>query len=159
MKRLKYIEAKNEQQLEAIKDQGEKQLNVIEKQDKNKLETIESEEKIVYLRKRLDQLFKTCPESFDNQSKILLERLAKNENKISYGDLPHKILFSDARFPEINFLKKYGTLYSLLKDLVTKKMTVNNANADQISFIINLMHGYKEEHMFDKEVTNDFKKG
>ena len=36
LKRLKNIESKNEQQLEAIKDQGEKRLNAIEKQNEKK---------------------------------------------------------------------------------------------------------------------------
>ena len=51
------------------------------------------------------------------------------------------------------FLKKYGTLYSFLEDLVIRKMIVDNANADQISFIINLMHGYNNWD-FDKKSTN-----
>ena len=45
LKRLKYIEGKSEEQLEAIKNQGEKELNPIEKQDKNELETIEKNNK------------------------------------------------------------------------------------------------------------------
>ena len=36
LKRLKNIEGKNKQQLDAIKDQGKKQLDVIEKQGKKK---------------------------------------------------------------------------------------------------------------------------
>ena len=36
-------------------------------------------------------------------------------------------------------------------------MTVNNANADQISFIINLMHGYDESKLLDiKAIKNEF---
>ena len=44
LKRLKHIEVKNKDQLDAIKDQGEKQLNVTEKQKANKPKTIEKDE-------------------------------------------------------------------------------------------------------------------
>ena len=65
--------------------------------------------------------------------------------------MAYKILFPDSKFHIIIFLKKYGNLSSLLEDLVTRKMTVNSANADQISFIVNLMHGYDEQKLFDSE--------
>ena len=68
------------------------------------------------------------------------------------------MLFADGKFHEIIFLKKYGTLYSLLEDLVTRKMTVNNANADQISFRINLMHGYNGCN-FGNKACMDLEKG
>ena len=64
-------------------------------------------------------------------------------------NLSCRILLLDGKFNITNFLKKYGTLSSLLEDLVTRKMTVNSVNADQISFIINLMHGYNEGEFFD----------
>ena len=55
------------------------------------------------------------------------------------------------------FSKKYGNLYSLLKDLVTRKVTINSANADQISFIIDLMHRYDEGKLIDLEtIKNEF---
>ena len=55
------------------------------------------------------------------------------------------------------FSKKYGTLHSLLKDLVTRKVTINSANADQISFIIDLMHRYDEGKLIDLEtIKNEF---
>ena len=43
-----------------------------------------------------------------------------------------------------------------MKDLVNRKMTINSANADQISFIIDLMHGYDEGKLIDIETKNDF---
>ena len=43
LKRLKNIEGKNEQQLEAIKDKREKQLNVIKDQGKKQLDAIEKQ--------------------------------------------------------------------------------------------------------------------
>ena len=64
--------------------------------------------------------------------------LAKRENKIGYKNFSYKFLFPDSTFHIINFLKKYGTLFSLLESLVTRKISVDSTNADQISFIINL---------------------
>ena len=44
----------------------------------------------------------------------------------------------------------------MLENLVTKKTTVKNANADQISFIINLMNGYNESKLINiKAVKNE----
>ena len=37
------------------------------------------------------------------------------------------------------FQEKHGKLYDFLENLVTSKITIYKANADQISFIINLM--------------------
>ena len=66
-------------------------------------------------------------------------------------------MFSDGTFHAIRFLKKYGTLYSLLEDLVTRTMTVNSANADQSSLLIDLMHGYDESKLLDiKAIKNEF---
>ena len=71
--------------------------------------------------------------------------------------MPYKILLLNDVFHECNFFKKYGTLYSLLKDLVTGKMTINSANANQISFIIDLMHRYDERKLIDIEtIKNEF---
>ena len=69
MERLKNIEGKNKEQLDAIKDQGEKQLDAIEKQKENKLKTIEKD-KIVYLEDKTDELFEMYPNSFDKKVKL-----------------------------------------------------------------------------------------
>ena len=42
-----------------------------------------------------------------------------------------------------------------MENLVTNKATVNSANADQISFIINLMNGYKESTLIDIKTVRD----
>ena len=96
----------------------------------------------MYLEDEMNKLFEMYPKSFDKESKSLLNTLAKNGNKINYKNLSYKKLFFDGRFHEISFLNKNGTLYSLLKDVATRKTTVDIANADQNSFIHNLMHGY-----------------
>ena len=57
---------------------------------------------------------------------------------------------------EINCLEKYGTLYDLLENLVTSKMNIDHANADQINFIINLMQGYNKNDLFDHETFDHF---
>ena len=75
----------------------------------------------------------------------MLNTLVKNKNKINYRNLSYKLLLSDGKF-------------SLLEKLVAKKTTVSSANADQISFIINLMHGYNDWN-FDKKTQIDLEKG
>ena len=77
--------------------------------------------------------------SLDKKSKSLLNALAKNESSIDYKKFSYKILLLNGVFHEFLFFKKYGTLYSLLKDLVARKMTINSANADQISFMLDLI--------------------
>ena len=69
MERLKNIEGKNKDQLNAIKDHGEKQLDAIKKQKGNKLKIVEKDE-IVYLKDRIDELFEMCPNSFDKKVKL-----------------------------------------------------------------------------------------
>ena len=96
-------------------------------------------------------MFKIYSKSFNKQSETSLKTLAKTEVNIKYNNLSYKIFLLDGTFHEISFLKKYGSLYSLLENLVNRKTDVNNANADQISFIINQMHGYKDQDLFDKK--------
>ena len=99
----------------------------------------------MYLENKIDELFEMYPKSFTSQGKKLLKIFAKSENKIDYKNLLYKLLFPDSKFHIINFLKKYSTLFSLLEILVTIKMSADRANADEISFIINLMYGYGDE--------------
>ena len=62
LKRLKNIEGKNKDQLDAIKDQGENQLDAIKNQGK-KLKMDEEDHKIVYLKNKIDGLFEMYPNS------------------------------------------------------------------------------------------------
>ena len=137
---MKNTEGKNKDQSDTIKDQGEKQLDAIEKQKENRSKTVEKNE-IVYLEDKIDELLEMYSNSFDKKSKALLNTLAKIENKINYKNLSYRILLFDGKFHEFIFFKKYDTLYDLPENLVTKKTTVNSANADQITLIINLMNG------------------
>ena len=108
----------------------------------------------MYLRKGMDQLFEMYPRSFSNRSKILLKKLVNSENVINYNNLSFKINFSEEniiRFHEIDFLKKYGMLYDLLDTLLTSKITVDNANVDQITFMKDLMHGHDKNDSFDEK--------
>ena len=66
------------------------------------------------------------------KNKALLNKLAKNENKINYKNLSYRILLSSGKFHEFNFYKKYGTLYDFLENVVTKKTTVNSANTEYL---------------------------
>ena len=119
-KQLDAIKNQGEKQLDAIKNQGKKQLDAIERQKENKPKIIEKD-KIVYLEDKIDKLFEIHPRSFTSQGKKWLNTLVKNENKINYRNFSYKILLSDRKFHEFNFFKKYGTVYSLLENLVIKK--------------------------------------
>ena len=90
LKRLKNIEGKNKDQLDAIKDQGEKLLDVIKDQGEKQLDAIEKKKKnkIKMVEKdKIGELLEMCSNSFDKRSKSLLNTLAKNQNKISYKNL------------------------------------------------------------------------
>ena len=55
-------------------------------------------------------------------------------------------------------MKKYGTLYDLLDDLITRRITVDSANADQIAFIIGLKQGYNKNYLFHEKIKISVKK-
>ena len=97
LKRLKNIEGKNKDQLDAIKEQGEKQLDAIGDQGKKQLDAIERQKEInpktieedetVHLEDKIDKLLEMYPKSFTSQGKKLLKILANNEGKIDYKNL------------------------------------------------------------------------
>ena len=107
----------------------------------------------VYLEDEIDGLFERYPNSFTNKTKTSLKTLPKNENRTDYNNLS----FS-GKFHKTNFLKKYGTFYSLLKDLLTNEMTLVNAIDAQINFINDpILSGYNELD-FNKELLADLKR-
>ena len=66
----------------------------------------------------MNKLFEIYPKSFNKKSINSLEVLARNED-IDYKNLSYKIVFydeTDVKSHEISFLKKFGTLYGLLKN-------------------------------------------
>ena len=62
--------------------------------------------------------------NIERENKAVLNTLVKSESNINYKNLSCRVLLSDGKFHEFNFFKKYGTLYDLLENLVTKKTTV-----------------------------------
>ena len=65
------------------------------------------------------------PNSFSRKGVILVKDIGNYENKINCKDLSENMLFTEEviiRSHEIIFLKKDGTLYDLLKDLLTNKI-------------------------------------
>ena len=82
--------------------------------------------------------------SFDKSlrfGKSLLNTLSKNDSRIDHKSFYYTILLLNGVFHEFNFSKNMILYISLLKDLAARQMTINSANADQRSFIIDLMHG------------------
>ena len=72
-------------------------------------------------------------------------KLVKNEKKGSYKSLSDIILFyNEDNIRSHEFIFSKNMVHSikcvtiLLEDLVTSKINIDNANVDQISFIINL---------------------
>ena len=112
-------------------------------------------DEIVYLEDKKDELFEMYPNSSDKKNKALLNTRARNENKINYKNLSYRILLCDGKFDDLNFFKKYGALYDLLENLVTKRTSVNSTNSDQISSIINLINGYNESTLIDIKAIKD----
>ena len=53
---------------------------------------------------------------------------------------------------EIDFLKRYVVLQDLFEDLVTSKISTNNANIDQITIIADLMQRYDKNDLADEEI-------
>ena len=63
----------------------------------------------------------------------------------------YKIIFYDetnVKSHEINFLKKFGTLYGLLINLLTSKTNRTNTSIDQIAFTAYLLMGYYDKKLF-----------
>lgn len=93
-----------------------------------------------------NKLLKMFPKFFTRAGRNMLNNLGKDEHKIDCDDFSYKIPFSDedgVRVHETSFFKnKYGTLYDLLKDLITSKIKIRDTNIDQISLITRLMIGY-----------------
>ena len=70
-----------------------------------------------------------------------------------------KICLREFYYPMVNSMNLIFSTnmarYNLLENLVTRKTTVNDANADQIYFIINLMNGNNESKLIDIKAVKD----
>ena len=155
LKRLKNIEDKNqldeteyqvEKQIDAIKEQGKKNLTSIKKQEKKlkeiknqkkklveKLEMEEKSEKIVLLKDNLDDIVTAYDMNITAKGKDVLKKVADHENGINY-----KNLFFKSGIPTISnydFLKRFGTLYDFLIDLLNKKTSLKKAALEQAKMI------------------------
>lgn len=60
-------------------------------------------------------------------------------------------------FMQLIFLK--NIVCFVLDNLFTSKITIDNVNADQITFIIDLMHGYDKNDLFSEKRRISVKKG
>ena len=152
MKRLKYIEGKNKDQLDAIGDQGEKQLDAIKYQEEKNLKAIskqkkqlkksiikkelikrvkkeEKSERIVLLRNNLDDILVTYKMNITAKGEDILKKLANDERMINHNNL----LFKTGN-PIINnydFYQKFGTLYDFLIDLLNETISITKAKKEQ----------------------------
>ena len=85
--------------------------------------------------------------------------LAKTES-IDDKNLSYKIYFynkDNVKSHVTDFLKNFGTLYDSLKDLVTSKIGITDANADQMRHISYLMMWFYDKGFFI-ERTEIYKK-
>ena len=94
---------------------------------------------------------KYIPNLLIKKGKRELETLAKNQDKINYEQLVYKIYFN-FRSQKTDFSEKFGTLYDLLKNLLTNKIRIENAIADQLYFIINLTDVYDKNDLVPTKI-------
>ena len=102
------------------------------------------------LKDGLEELIESYPTSFSTFVKNESNQLATKEKGIDYKKFSEGI-FSDG----FSFLKKYGTPYVSLKNLVVNKKSINTINDDQRDFVFNLMKGYNISSFFKKSETKD----
>ena len=153
LKRFKNIEGKNKDQLNKIEYQGQNQLDVIKKQGKKNLESINKQEKqlkivknekkkliekiereekskkTVLLKDNLDNILMIYDMNISIEGKNILKKLADDERNIKYKNSDN---------PAINnyyFFKRFGTLYDLLIDLLSDKISLRKVKIDQNEII------------------------
>ena len=72
-------------------------------------------------------------------------------------DIDYKKLLQEIYFGGFSFLKKYGTPYVFLKNLVANKISISAVNDEQRDFVFDLMRGYNVSSLFQKKrETKDF---
>ena len=109
---------------------GKPNLKNIEEKSGKQLKTIEDQGE-----KRLDAISAFV--------KNELKELAAREEDIDY-----KKLFQEIFSYGFNFLGRYGTPYTFLKNAITNKLSLNTSNNDQKDFVFNLMKGCNVSSFF-----------
>ena len=100
---------------------------------------------IVLLKDGLEELIESYPMSFSTFIKNELKQLGTKEKDIDYKKLLQEIYFGG-----FSFLKKYGTPYVFLKNLVANKISISAVNDEQRDFVFDLMRGYNVSSLFQK---------
>ena len=124
MKRLKNIEGKNEQQIEAIKNQRRKQLETIKDQKEEQLDAISNQDGVSIgdkNRVKNKSIFETIVEVSKNKNaKNAVEKLEKIDEKINFDKLSitdkndkEIIGFAEFEYMNLNFFARrifYGSI-------------------------------------------------
>ena len=105
----------------------------------------------VLLKDALNKSIESYSNSFNTFTKNELKQLVTKEKETDFKKLSQKIFFDG-----FGFLKKYGTSYMFLKNLVANKISINRVNDDQRNFVFNLMKGYNVSSFFKKSEIKDF---
>ena len=117
-----------------------------------------------------DGILLKCHKNFSDKGKDILKKLSKDERLINYYNLFFKSGLISVE--NLDFFKRFGTLYDLLIDLLNEKMSINEAIFDQnrmgnkinnllkILTIENEKTIFKEKHAFtvEKRVLTNSKK-
>ena len=101
----------------------------------------------VLLKDALNKSIESYSNSFNTFTKNELKQLVTKEKETDFKKLSQEIFFDG-----FGFLKKYGTSYMFLKNLVANKISINRVNDDQRNFVFNLMKGYNVSSFFKKKV-------
>ena len=107
--------------MKEIKNQKSKLIEKLEREEKSG--------KIVLLKDVLDNILTAYDMTITIKGRDVLRKVADNENGIKYGNL-----FFKSDIPTINnyyFLKRLGTLYDFLIDLLNKKTSLKKAVLEQ----------------------------
>ena len=100
----------------------------------------------VLLKDALNKSIESYSNSFNTFTKNELKQLVTKEKETDFKKLSQEIFFDG-----FGFLKKYGTSYTFLKNLVANKISINRVNDDQRNFVFNLMKGYNVSSFFKKK--------
>ena len=155
MKRLKNIEGKNKEQLDEIEYQGERQLDAIKEQGRKNLEAInkqekvlkniknqnkvlieeiekkEKSEKVVLLEDNLNDILLHYDMNISLKGKDILKKLASGEKMINYKNLFFKT--GNLAVSNYDFLKRFGTLYDLLVELLNEEISNTKAATECVT--------------------------